>query len=245
MFREGKIDEDTVDCPRFVAFKGASREDSSSSFNLGQLTKRIHGESDEFDEEEARQAQRKDRRRWAPFYLESPIGFTFTWNRPLCAVLMLGGGGGGVRDSTELTVDMNFAFSSMPNDMYAEERQARLERELKWCKSEESEKAHRSKPTSCLDPLQSKLGFLINQSTERAARAAPNGVKKGATFLLVFRCLNHTASPRKAFNGVQKGHVHSKKHKPSKTYICWRSTPGSPGAGLNNDRLSDHDEPIS
>ena len=91
----GKIDEDTVDCPRFAAFKGASREDSSSSFNLGQLTKRIHGESDEFDEEEARQAQRKDRRRRAPFYLGSPIGFTFTWNRPLCAVLMLLGGGGG------------------------------------------------------------------------------------------------------------------------------------------------------
>ena len=101
MFREGKIDEDTVDCPRFVAFKGASREDSSSSFNLGQLTKRIHGESDKFGEEEARQAQRKDRRIRAPFYLESPIGFTFTWNRPLCAVLMLlggGGGGGGLRD---------------------------------------------------------------------------------------------------------------------------------------------------
>ena len=94
MFRVGKIDEDTVDCPRFVAFKGASREDSSSSLNLGQLTKRIHGESNEFDEEEARQAQRKDRRRRAPFYLESPIGFTFTWNRPLCAVLMLLGGGG-------------------------------------------------------------------------------------------------------------------------------------------------------
>ena len=59
MFREGKIDEDTVDCPRFVAFKGASREHSSSSFNLGQLTKRIHGESDEFDEEEAQQASAK------------------------------------------------------------------------------------------------------------------------------------------------------------------------------------------
>ena len=104
MFREGKIDKDTVDCPRFVAFKGASREDSSSSFNLGQLTKRIHGESDEFDEEEARQGQRKDRRRRAPFYLESPIGFTFTWNRPLCAVLMLlgGGGGGGVWSQIKL-----------------------------------------------------------------------------------------------------------------------------------------------
>ena len=50
--------------------------DSSSNFNLGQLTKRIHGESDEFDEEEALQAQRKYQR--APFNLESPIGFTFT-----------------------------------------------------------------------------------------------------------------------------------------------------------------------
>ena len=113
---------------------------------------------------------------------------------------------------------MIFAFSSMPNDMHAEERQARLERELK-CKSEESnkKKAHRSVPTSCLDPLQSNLGFshmsIFNQSAERATRAAPNGVKKGATFLLVFRCLNHTASPRKALNGVQKGQVHSKKHK--------------------------------
>ena len=110
MFREGKIDEDTVDCPRFVAFKGASREDSSSSFNLGQLTKRIHGESDEFVEEEARQAQRKDRRRRAPFYLESPIGFTFTWNRPLCAVLMLLGGGGGGAEKTWSALTL-FAYS--------------------------------------------------------------------------------------------------------------------------------------
>ena len=41
------------------------------------------------------------------------------------------GGGGRVRDWTELTAGVNFAFSSMPNDMHAEERQARLERELK------------------------------------------------------------------------------------------------------------------
>ena len=32
-----------------------------------------------------------------PVYLESPVGFTFTWNRPLCAVLMLLGGGGGAK----------------------------------------------------------------------------------------------------------------------------------------------------
>ena len=78
MYAIGKTDEDTVNCPRFVAFEGASHENSSSTFNLGQLTKRIQGDSDEFDEEEAQQPQRKDRRRRAPFYLESPIGFTFT-----------------------------------------------------------------------------------------------------------------------------------------------------------------------
>ena len=117
---------------------------------------------------------------------------------------------------------VNFTFSSMSNDMHEEEKQARLECELK-CKSEESDKAHRSVPTSCLDLLESKLGFshmsIFSQSAERAARAAPNGVKKGATFLLVFRCLNHTASSRKAFNGVQKSQVHSKKHKPSKKFL--------------------------
>ena len=37
IFDVGKIDEDTVECPQFVAFDGTSREDSSSSFNLGQL----------------------------------------------------------------------------------------------------------------------------------------------------------------------------------------------------------------
>ena len=99
------------------------------------------------------------------------------------------------------------------------------------CKSdsEESDKAHGSVPTSCLDPLESNLGFshmsIFSQSAEWAARAAPNGVEKGATFLLVFRCLNHTASSRKSFNGVHKGQVHSKKHKPSKKF--WgRSIPG-------------------
>ena len=136
------------------------------------------------------------------------------------------GGGGRVRDWTELTAGVNFAFSSMPNDMHAEQRQERLERELK-CMSrqrlEESVKAYRSVPTSCLDPLESKLGFsnlsIFSQSTERAARAAPNGVKKGATFLLLFRSLNHTDSSRKPFNGVQKGQVHSKKHKPKKIFL--------------------------
>ena len=91
--------------------------------------------------------------------------------------------------------------------MHAEERQARLERESK-CKSEESDKAHRSVPTSCLDPLESKLGFshmsIFSQSWA-AARTAPNGVKKGGIFLPAFRCLNHTASSQKSFSWVSEG----------------------------------------
>ena len=87
-----------------------------------------------------------------------------------------GGGGGSQRwnrtyqnepDGTELTAGVNLAFSS--NDMHAEEtcmqrrdsealHEGRLERELK-CKSEESDEAHRSVPTGCLDPIESKLGF--------------------------------------------------------------------------------------
>ena len=41
MFGAGKIDEDTLDHPHFVAYKGASREDSSPQFIIGQLRKRI------------------------------------------------------------------------------------------------------------------------------------------------------------------------------------------------------------
>ena len=112
-------------------------------------------------------------------------------------------------------------------------RDSNVSRSASW---EESDKAHRSVPTSCLDPLESKLGFshmsIFSQSAEWAARAAPNGVKKGATFHLVFHCLNLTVSSRKAFNGVQKGQVHSKKHKLPKKYFCWRSISESPPAGL-------------
>ena len=99
MFAAGKIDEDTVDCPRFFAFKGASREDSSSSFNLGQLAKRIHNESDGFDEEEALQAQRKDRRRPAPFFFGDAkrvhIHLKPTSMCGIDVVRRRGGGGGG------------------------------------------------------------------------------------------------------------------------------------------------------
>ena len=93
MFVVGEIDEDTVNCPRFVAFKGAvSREHSSSSFNLGQLTKRIHVDSDELDEEEKQQAQRTDQRRralscliWNPRRIWPPLvklGNAFCLNWP-------------------------------------------------------------------------------------------------------------------------------------------------------------------
>ena len=39
VFAVGEIKGDAVDSPRFVAFEGSSREDSSSSFNLGRLMK--------------------------------------------------------------------------------------------------------------------------------------------------------------------------------------------------------------
>ena len=60
LFAVGKIDEDTNDYPQFATLKGPPREDSSSSFNLGDLTKTIDSASDASDEEEALQAQRKD-----------------------------------------------------------------------------------------------------------------------------------------------------------------------------------------
>ena len=72
-----------------VAFEGVSRENNSSSFSQEQLTKRIHGKSDKFDEEEALQAPSAKMDGGRHFYLEWLIGFTITCNRPLCAVLWL------------------------------------------------------------------------------------------------------------------------------------------------------------
>ena len=62
MFAEGKIDEDTVDSLRPVPLEGTSHE---NSLNRGQRTKRIRGESDEQDDEEAIQAQHKNQRWWS------------------------------------------------------------------------------------------------------------------------------------------------------------------------------------
>ena len=45
----------------------------SPTFNQDQLSQRIHGESEKFDEEEAFQALRNNRRRQAPFYSELPM----------------------------------------------------------------------------------------------------------------------------------------------------------------------------
>ena len=82
-------------------------------------------------------------------------------------------GGGGSEIEQKLKCDVNFAFSSLPNDMQAAERQARLERELNLKCMYMSEESVRSVPTSCLDPLESKLGFshksTFGQSAERAA----------------------------------------------------------------------------
>ena len=121
---------------------------------------------------------------------------------------------------------MNFAFSSMPNDMHAEERQARLERELK-CMSRQRRVSKRTvayRPAVSIR-LSRSLGFptclFLVSLLSGAARAAPNGVKKGATFLLLFRSLNHTDSSRKPFNGVQKGQVHSKETQTFKKIFLW------------------------
>ena len=49
----------------------------------------------------------------------------------------------------------------------------RLEREFK-CRSEESDKPHPSVPTSCIDPLQSKLGFShMHMSILASPRSGP------------------------------------------------------------------------
>ena len=65
----------------------------------------------------------------------------------------------------------------------------RLEREPK-CKSDESDKAHRSIPTSCLDPLESKLGFshmfIFSQSAERPHVQRPMVSRKEQLFSLFF-----------------------------------------------------------
>ena len=89
----GKIVKDIVNCPRLIAFEGASRKDIHSSFNLGQLTKKIHGESDKFDEEEAIQARHKDRPRLVPFGIANRVHIHLKLTS-LCDIVVVGGGGG-------------------------------------------------------------------------------------------------------------------------------------------------------
>ena len=72
------------------------------------------------------------------------------------------GGGGGQRLNRTYMAGVNFAFSSMPNDVHAEEKQARLQGELK-CKSEEigrvTKRTVAYRPAVSIDPLESRLGF--------------------------------------------------------------------------------------
>ena len=122
-----------------------------------------------------------------------------------------GWGGGVVRDRTELMAGVHFAFSSMPKDMHADEKQARFERELK-CKSEESDKAHR--PAVSIR-LSRSLGFptclFLASPLSGPHERGPIASRKEQ--VCSFFSLN-TACLRKAFNGVKKGQVHSEKHKP-------------------------------
>ena len=146
-------------------------------------------------------------------------------------------GGGGVRDWTELTAGVNFAFSSMPNDMHAEERQERLERELK-CMSRQRRVSKRTvayRPAVSIR-LSRSLGFptclflvsLLSGPHERRPMASRKEQLSSSFFVAwTTRTLHENLSM-----GVQKGQVHSKKHKPSKKYFCGRSTQGSPPAGL-------------
>ena len=73
--------------------------------------------------------------------------------------------------------------------MHAEESQARLERESN-CKSEESDKEHRSVPTCCLDPLEAKLGFSpmsnFTQSADWLQERCPMASRKEQLFSLFF-----------------------------------------------------------
>ena len=110
-----------------------------------------------------------------------------------------------------------------------EEGQERLEVQVRgaW-----SGKAHRSVPTGLERTDRVFPAIYFQPVSWGAARAAPNGVKEGTTFRLVFRCLNHTFVSWKVFHGFQKGQVHSGKQKLSKKYFCRWSSPGSPPAGL-------------
>ena len=77
--------------------------------------------------------------------LSGSESYSWIWSR--------GERGGGFRDWTELTAGVNFIFSSISKDMWAEQRQARLKRASK-CKLEESDNGHRRR-TSSVDPLES------------------------------------------------------------------------------------------
>ena len=127
------------------------------------------------------------------------------------------GRGGGSESKQSLPLARGFVFSGIP-----EEGRARLELVL----SRSASRRRAAKRAVAYRPAVSirwcrSLGFptclfLASQLSGPHEWRLLNGVTKGATLLLLFRCLNHTSSSRKAFHGFQKGQVHSKKHKLSK-----------------------------
>ena len=80
MFVVGKIDKDTVNCPWFC------RKDRRRYRQLSAIWRK---ESTATATNLTRKKHNKPSAKVGAILLESPIGFTFTWNRPLCAVLML------------------------------------------------------------------------------------------------------------------------------------------------------------
>ena len=97
--------------------------------------------------------------------------------------------------------------------MQARDKQARLERESK-CKSEEieSDKVHRCVPISCLDPLESKIGFshmsIFSQSAERSRERRPMASGKSNVSPCVSLLEQHRFFMR-SFSWVSEGPISS------------------------------------
>ena len=152
------------------------------------------------------------------------------------------GGGGGGR-SSEIEQNLLLAWTSLPVacPTICMQRRDKRDSNVSWSASQRRV----TKLTVAYWPavsirLSRSLGFptCLFLASPLSGPHERRPMASRATFLLVFRCLNHTAISRKAFNGVQKGQVHSKKHKPSKKYFCGRLTPGSPPADLNSHCVS-------
>ena len=124
-------------------------------------------------------------------------------------------GGGGSR--TELTVGVNFVFRINPDDMRRDKRDSNVSGSVSQRRVATRTVAYRP---AVLIRLSRSLGFptcLFLGSPLSGRTSGAQWRQERSNFFLVFRCL--TASSRKAFHRLQKGQVHSKKHKLSKKFF--------------------------